>query len=276
MANEAEPSRQRRPSFGAPDAEAARRGRPAWSVFFVANARAGIFWGTGTFMVATVISLIASRILFGRIPVMPLVSGVCVLVFGGLTLWLQDDHFIKIKPTIVNALFAGALFIGLLAGQSLLQDRVRRGVPADRGRLAQADAALGMLLRLPRRAQRDRLALVLDRRLGELQGVRHHAADDGLRGRADRLVAAATSCPTSRASRSSDHRYTDTPRSKYCATISCELLAPRVRFALDERAKLVFSPNRTVTFSSPAKVGTGVDASSGRGRALRDEHCLDQ
>jgi intracellular septation protein len=90
-------------------------------VFFVVNARAGIFWGTGVFMGATVVSLIASRILFGRIPVMPLVTGVCVMVFGGLTLWLQDDHFIKIKPTIVNALFAGALFIGLLVGQSLLR-----------------------------------------------------------------------------------------------------------------------------------------------------------
>jgi intracellular septation protein len=90
-------------------------------VFFIVNARAGIFWGTGIFMGATVASLVASRILFGRIPVMPLVTGVCVMVFGGLTLWLQDDHFIKIKPTIVNALFAGALFIGLLAGQSLLR-----------------------------------------------------------------------------------------------------------------------------------------------------------
>ena len=90
-------------------------------VFFVTNARAGIYWGTGTFMVATFVSLAASRILFGRIPVMPLVSGVCVLVFGGLTLWLQDDHFIKIKPTIVNGLFAVALFGGLLAGQSLLR-----------------------------------------------------------------------------------------------------------------------------------------------------------
>ena len=44
--------------------------------------------------------------MFGRIPVMPLISGACVVVFGGLTLWLQDDHFIKMKPTIVNALFA--------------------------------------------------------------------------------------------------------------------------------------------------------------------------
>jgi intracellular septation protein len=90
-------------------------------VFFIVNARAGIFWGTGIFMVATIVSLIASRFMFGRVPVMPLVSGACVVVFGGLTLWLQDDHFIKIKPTIVNALFAAALFGGLLAGHSLLK-----------------------------------------------------------------------------------------------------------------------------------------------------------
>jgi intracellular septation protein len=90
-------------------------------VFFIVNSRAGIFWGTGVFMVATIAALIASRFMFGRIPVMPLVSGACVVVFGGLTLWLQDDHFIKIKPTIVNALFAVALFGGLLAGHSLLK-----------------------------------------------------------------------------------------------------------------------------------------------------------
>jgi intracellular septation protein len=91
------------------------------AVFFLTNARAGIYWGTGTFMVATLLSLLASRALFGRIAVMPLVSGACVLVFGGLTLWLQDDHFIKMKPTIVNALFASALFIGLMYDQSLLR-----------------------------------------------------------------------------------------------------------------------------------------------------------
>lgn len=90
-------------------------------VFFIVNARVDIFWGTGTFMVATIIALAASRVLFGRIPVMPLVSGFCVLVFGSLTLWLHDDHFIKIKPTIVNGLFAAALFGGLLAGHSLLK-----------------------------------------------------------------------------------------------------------------------------------------------------------
>lgn len=90
-------------------------------LFFLVNARAGIFWGTGCFVAATAASLVASRILFGRVPVMPLVSGVFVLIFGTLTLWLQDDLFIKLKPTIVNAVFAAVLFGGLLYGKSLLK-----------------------------------------------------------------------------------------------------------------------------------------------------------
>jgi intracellular septation protein len=90
-------------------------------VFFLVNARAGIFWGTGCFVVATVISLIASRILFKHVAVMPLVSGAVVLIFGGLTLYLQDDLFIKLKPTIVNSIFASVLFGGLLFGKSLLK-----------------------------------------------------------------------------------------------------------------------------------------------------------
>ena len=120
MANEADTKQAESPALGAQALKLLVEVGPL-VVFFVVNARAGIFWGTGTFMAATVVSLIASRILLGRIPVMPLVTGACVLVFGGLTLWLQDDHFIKIKPTIVNALFAGVLFAGLLSGQSFLK-----------------------------------------------------------------------------------------------------------------------------------------------------------
>jgi intracellular septation protein len=90
-------------------------------VFFLTNSYKGIFWGTGAFMVATIIALTASRALFGRVPVMPLVSGVFVMVFGGLTLLLQDELFIKMKPTIVNTLFASILFGGLLFGHSLLK-----------------------------------------------------------------------------------------------------------------------------------------------------------
>jgi intracellular septation protein len=90
-------------------------------VFFFANSHYGIYTGTGAFMVATVISLIASQIILGRIAVMPLITSIFVLVFGGLTLWLQDDHFIKMKPTIVNALFASILFGGLLANRIFLK-----------------------------------------------------------------------------------------------------------------------------------------------------------
>lgn len=90
-------------------------------VFFVTNSNADIFWATGAFMIATTIALIASRMLFGRIPIMPLVSGVFILVFGGLTLFLQEEFFIKIKPTIVNLLFASILFGGLLMGHSLIK-----------------------------------------------------------------------------------------------------------------------------------------------------------
>lgn len=99
-------------------------------VFFLVNWLAGkylpdpkqaIFYGTGVFMVASLIALAASRALLGRIPTMPLVSGFFLLVFGGLTLWLQDDQFIKLKPTIVNGLFAAILFAGLASGRTLLK-----------------------------------------------------------------------------------------------------------------------------------------------------------
>lgn len=88
---------------------------------FIADPKKAIFWGTGAFMVATAVALIASRAMFGRIPTMPLISGAFVLVFGGLTLILQDDLFIKMKPTIVNACFAALLFGGLMLGKPLLK-----------------------------------------------------------------------------------------------------------------------------------------------------------
>ncbi len=90
-------------------------------VFFVANSHYGIFAGTASFMVATVVALVASHVFLGRIATMPLITGFFVLVFGGLTLYLQDDHFIKVKPTIVNGMFAGILFGGLLFGRVFLK-----------------------------------------------------------------------------------------------------------------------------------------------------------
>ena len=80
----------------------------------------GIFVATAAFMVAMLVSLVLTRALLGKLPIMPLVSGAVVLVFGGLTLWLQDDHFIKMKPTIVNTLFGIVLLGGLALGKPLL------------------------------------------------------------------------------------------------------------------------------------------------------------
>lgn len=89
--------------------------------FFLTNWRMGIFAGTAAFMAATLIALVVSRTVLGRIATMPLITAVFVLVFGGLTLWLHDDLFIKIKPTIVNALFAAILFTGLATNRIFLK-----------------------------------------------------------------------------------------------------------------------------------------------------------
>jgi intracellular septation protein len=104
-------------------------------VFFFANARGEwlaerfpaldalggpIFTATALFMVAMLISLAVSLALTRRLPIMPFVTAIVVVVFGGLTLWLQDDTFIKMKPTIVNELFGAVLLGGLVFGKALL------------------------------------------------------------------------------------------------------------------------------------------------------------
>jgi intracellular septation protein len=104
-------------------------------VFFLANLRGEwlmktfpvlaelggpLFVATALFMAATALSLIVSRMLFGHLPIMPLVSGVVVLVFGGIGIYLQNDIFIKMKPTIINTLFGLVLLGGLFFGKSLL------------------------------------------------------------------------------------------------------------------------------------------------------------
>jgi intracellular septation protein len=90
-------------------------------VFFLAYYRAGIFWATGVLMVATVAALVASRVLLGRFAVAPAATAVLVVVFGGLTFFLDDPSFIKMKPTIINLLFAAVLGVGLYTGRPLLK-----------------------------------------------------------------------------------------------------------------------------------------------------------
>jgi intracellular septation protein len=89
-------------------------------LFFVANSRLGIFAGTAVFMVAIVAALGISYAMTRRWPIMPVVSAIIVLVFGGLTLVLHDETFIKVKPTIIYGLFALILGGGLLFGRSFI------------------------------------------------------------------------------------------------------------------------------------------------------------
>ncbi|HEX7776935.1 MAG TPA: septation protein A [Parvibaculum sp.] len=100
-------------------------------VFFLMNSRGNrifggaadqnIFYATASFMVATAASLIYSYWRFRKIPTMPLVTGVFVMVFGTLTLVLHNDIFIKLKPTLVNLLFAAALLGAAFTGRPLLK-----------------------------------------------------------------------------------------------------------------------------------------------------------
>ena len=88
-----------------------------------------ILLATAFFMIAIAISLVASWILTRSLPKMAVVTAVVVVVFGGLTLWLQDEVFIKMKPTIVNSIFAIILGAGLLQGRSFLKDLIGDAMP---------------------------------------------------------------------------------------------------------------------------------------------------
>ena len=90
-------------------------------VFFGTNAAAGIYVATAVFMAATLVALGVAWWRYHKIPVMPLVSGAVVLVFGTLTLYLRDDTFIKLKPTIVYSMFAVLLAAGLLMKKPMLE-----------------------------------------------------------------------------------------------------------------------------------------------------------
>ena len=89
-------------------------------VFFFVNARFGLFAATAVFLATTIVALSVSWWLTRKLAIMPVVTGIIVLVFGGLTLLLQDETFIKMKPTIVNVLFGTTLLVGLLFGRPLL------------------------------------------------------------------------------------------------------------------------------------------------------------
>jgi intracellular septation protein len=91
------------------------------AVFFIAYRFTGLLTATAVLVGATLLSVVAARYFLGKVSPMLIVSAVLVTVFGGLTLGLDDPRFIKIKPTIVNLLFAGALGFGLWSGRNFLK-----------------------------------------------------------------------------------------------------------------------------------------------------------
>ncbi len=91
------------------------------AAFFIAYYTADLFTATATIMIATAIALTISYIMERRIPMTPLLSAGIVGVFGGLTLWLHDETFIKMKPTIIQAIFGTILIGGLLTNRLFLK-----------------------------------------------------------------------------------------------------------------------------------------------------------
>jgi len=104
-------------------------------VFFAANflahgpAIARITVATIAFMVAMVVALGVSWVKTRHVSPMLLISGVLVLVFGGLTIYFHDDQFIKMKPTFVYAIFAATLGFGMATGRPLLQSLLETAYP---------------------------------------------------------------------------------------------------------------------------------------------------
>ena len=150
-------------------------------VFFGGNAAAGIYAGTAAFMVATLAALAVAMVRYHKVPIMPLVSGVIVLLFGGLTLYLRDDTFIKLKPTIVYVMFAGLLGAGLLLKKPLLELLLGPVFRLSEVGWRKLTWRWTPLFRRHGRGERARLAQCLHQRMGELQGLRLSAAHLPLR-----------------------------------------------------------------------------------------------
>ena len=91
------------------------------AVFFIFYTRSGLQESILPFMVATVIAVLFSYILEKKIPIMPTVGAAIILIFGGLTIYFDNEVFFKMKPTIINFLFAAILYGGSLINKPLLK-----------------------------------------------------------------------------------------------------------------------------------------------------------
>ncbi|MFS0771446.1 inner membrane-spanning protein YciB [Sphingomonas sp. 1P08PE] len=90
---------------------------------------ARVICATGAFVIATVIAIVVSRVKLGHVSPMLWISGVLVVVFGGLTIYFHDPRFIQMKPTIVYATFCAVLVFGLVTGRPLLEGLLGTAYP---------------------------------------------------------------------------------------------------------------------------------------------------
>ena len=91
------------------------------AIFFIFYTRGDLQSAILPFMVATVIAVLFSYILEKKIPIMPTVGAAIILVFGGLTIYFDNEVFFKMKPTIINILFAIILYAGQITKKPLLK-----------------------------------------------------------------------------------------------------------------------------------------------------------
>jgi len=82
-------------------------------LFFASFQYAGIFTATGIFMAAAVLSVAVGWHLEKKLSPIPLITAILVLIAGGLTLYLRNDVFIKMKPTVLYVIFGATLLGGL-------------------------------------------------------------------------------------------------------------------------------------------------------------------
>jgi intracellular septation protein len=104
------------------------------AAFFLAYLLYGLMAATAVVVVGSLAALVAAWAIERRVPMIPLLTAAVVAVFGGLTLWLQDETFIKMKPTIVQALFAAILLGGLAFRRPLLKPLLGAMMPPMRDR----------------------------------------------------------------------------------------------------------------------------------------------
>ena len=91
------------------------------AVFFIFYTRSDLKSAILPFMIATIIAVLISYIIEKKIPIMPTVGAAIILIFGGLTIYFDNETFFKMKPTIINLLFAGILYGGVIFNKLLLQ-----------------------------------------------------------------------------------------------------------------------------------------------------------